>query len=89
MKSLIKIKGITSLLLIIFFAISTFSGIGLHFAPLGRVARDSNWTFLIFDKWQLEKIHTNTSFVFVTLVLFHFFLNYKLFLAEIKKLFTT
>ncbi|MEF3244762.1 MAG: hypothetical protein K6343_02080 [Caldisericaceae bacterium] len=47
---LIKVKGIISSLMFMLFVPVMFSGVGLHFAPSGRVFRLNIWTFLGFFK---------------------------------------
>ena len=87
MKSIIKIRAILSSLLLITFIIVTLTGIGLHRAPSGKIARETSWTFLDLSKWQLENIHTIFGFIMSALVIFHLLLNYKIFFGEIKTLF--
>ncbi len=87
MKNIIKIRAILSLVLLIAFLFVLFTGVGLYFSPSERIARELNWSFLGFNKWQLEKLHTLSGFIMSGLVMIHFFLNYKLFLSEIKTLF--
>ena len=86
MKNILKIKGILSLLIIITFIIVLFTGIGLYFSPSGKIAREISWSFLIFNKFQLEKLHTISGFIMSALVLVHLSLNYKMFLSEISLL---
>ncbi len=87
MMKIAKIRAIVSLLLLITFVVVLFTGIGLYFAPLGRVARETSWNFVGFDKWQLEKLHTISGFIMSLLIMIHLLLNYKMLLAEIKILF--
>ncbi len=87
MKYIIKIRAILSSLLLITFIIVLFTGIGLYFSPSGKAAREINWSFLGFDKWQLENLHTLSGFIMSALIIIHLLINYKLFLNEIKTLF--
>ncbi len=82
----VKLRGITSTLLIIIFIVVLFTGIGLTFAPSGRIARETSWAFLGFSKFKLLRLHTVTGYIMAGLVVFHLILNYKMFLAEIKAL---
>jgi hypothetical protein len=63
------------------------SGIILYFAPPGRVANWSNWTFLGLLKSQWQSIHTIFTFIFVVAAGFHLFYNWKPFLAYLKSKF--
>ncbi len=87
MRNLLKIRAIISTLLIIAFTIVLFSGIGLYFAPSGKIAELTNWHFFGFSKLKLGKLHTLFAFIMSGLVIVHLFLNYKMFLGEVKMLF--
>ncbi len=87
MKNLVKIRAVLSSLLVIVFIIVVFTGIGLYFAPSGRVAKEISWSFLGFNKWQLENLHTVSGFLMLGIVLTHLSINYKMFLGELKTLF--
>jgi len=84
MRGIIKIRAILSTLLLIIFAIVVFTGIGLYFAPSGRIARETNWSFLGFDKWKLEYLHEISGFVVSALAVIHLLVNYKMFIEEMK-----
>ena len=81
---IIKVRVVISSILILLFLFSFISGIGLMKAPSGRLARESDWTFLGIDRYSLERFHTITSILFSACVVVHFILNYKVFLAELK-----
>ncbi len=87
MKNLIKIRAILSSLLIIVFIVVVFTGIGLYLSPSGRIAKEMSWTFLGFDKWQLENLHTLSGFLMFGMIIIHLLINHKMFLGEIKALF--
>ena len=87
MKNIVKIRVILSSLLLITFIVVLFTGIGLYFSPSGKIAKEINWNFLGFNKLQLENLHTISGFIMSGLILIHLFLNYKMFLGEIKSLF--
>ncbi len=76
-----------SLLLIILFFIVFVSGVGLHFAPSGRIARDVDWSFFGFSRDSLEMLHTLFGYLMSGLVVIHLFLNYKMFFNELRVLF--
>ncbi len=81
---LIKVKGIISSLMFMLFVPVMFSGIGLYFAPSGREARLTNWTFLGFSKEQLEVMHDIPGLIFAALTIIHILLNFKIYVNEIK-----
>ncbi len=87
MKNIVKIRAILSSSLLITFIVTLFTGLGLYLSPSGRIAREINWSFLGFDKLQLENIHTLFGFIMSGLIIIHLFINYKIFLSEIKSLF--
>ncbi len=80
----IKLRGITSLLLMTSFIIESITGIGLYLAPSGRIANTTNWTFIGINKFKLENLHTIWGFIMIGLITLHLILNYKLFINEIK-----
>jgi len=52
-----------------------FSGVFLYISPSGRIARQTGWEILGFDKGGWEAIHDLFEFVFVFLALIHLWLN--------------
>ena len=84
--NIIKTRGVISTLLLITFFIIIFTGIGLYLAPSGRIARETNWTFLGFNRFKLENLHTNIGFVMTALVIIHLIINYKIYINEVKAL---
>ncbi|SHH58780.1 DUF4405 domain-containing protein [Thermosipho atlanticus] len=87
MKNLVKVKAITSLVLIGLFIVIFVSSIGLSIAPSGKIARVTGWEFIGFSKQLLSTIHTWFGYILGALIVFHFVLNYKLFACEIRNLF--
>jgi hypothetical protein len=83
----IKIKAVLSSAILVLFALAGFSGIGLFFAPSGREARVTNWTFMGFSRSGLETLHDIPGLILVALLVVHFILNLKLYINEIKILF--
>jgi hypothetical protein len=75
MKNIIKIRAIISSLLLVTFIIVLFTGIGLYFSPSGRIAKEINWNFLGFTKWQLENLHTVSGFIMSALIIIHLLIN--------------
>lgn len=82
--ALIKIKGIISTLIFFLFVPVGFSGIGLYFAPSGRQARISSWTFLGFSRTQLKTLHDVPGMILIVLFVTHMLLNYRIYYNEIK-----
>jgi len=64
-----------------------FSGIGLYFAPSGRQARISSWSFLGFSRFQLETLHDIPGIILVITFVIHMLLNLRIYSNEIKCLF--
>jgi hypothetical protein len=85
---IVKTRAIISLGLLVTFTIVFISGLGLYFAPNGRIARESNWRFLLFEKGQIEDIHTITAFIMTGLIVVHLIINFKMFTKELKILFS-
>ncbi len=84
----IKTRAIISLSLLVTFTMVFISGLGLYFAPNGRVARETNWSFLLLTKGQIEDIHTVTAFIMTGIIVVHFIINFKMFTNELKILFS-
>ncbi|BAL80315.1 DUF4405 domain-containing protein [Caldisericum exile] len=80
---IVKIKGIISTLIFLLFVPVAFSGIGLYFAPSGREARLTNWTFLGFSKDALETMHSIPGLIFSALIVIHLLLNFRIYKNEI------
>jgi len=83
----IKIKAILSSLLLIAFIITTFTGAGLYFAPSEKIITEDVWSFFGFSKFQLINLHVRLGFIMSGIIIVHLFMNYKMFLVEIKALF--
>ncbi len=83
----LHIKAILSSTILVIFILVTITGIGLFLAPSGLIAKTTDWTFLSMTKFQLEKFHTLTGFIFVALIIVHFIMNLSLFKGELKSLF--
>ena len=83
----IKVKAIISFLFLIAFIITTFTGIGLYFSSFGEIVTENAWTFFGFNKLQLINLHVRLGFIMSGIIIVHFFMNYKMFLAKVKVLF--
>ena len=86
-KNMVKIRAIFSSILLITSIIVIFTGIGLYFAPAGKTARETGWTFFGFGLFKLENLHTITGFIMAGLILIHFTINFTLYKNEMKQLF--
>ena len=72
--------GLTYSFIIIF-----LTGIVLYLAPAGRIAQWVNWKFAGFSKEEWQAIHTNFSYLFAILSIFHLFtVNWKTFVSYLK-----
>ena len=80
----VQIKALISLILLSIFFIVVITGIGLALAPAGRIAHQTNWTFLGLDKHHLETMHTRFGFFFAFLVVIHFLLNWRMLKSECR-----
>jgi magnesium-transporting ATPase (P-type) len=79
-------KSFISFGLFISFIIIASSGLVLYIAPQGRVAKWVNWQFLGLSKEMWQALHTNFTYTFLILSIFHIFaLNWKVFLSYLKK----
>lgn len=87
MKNVIKIRAILSSLVIIMSIIVLLSGIRLHIVPSYGIAREIGSTFLFFSRDLLVEIHTLSGFIISGLLIIHLFINYKMFISEVKYLF--
>ena len=68
-------RSTISLLLLFSMVILFFSGIFLYIAPIGRIARQTGWQILGFDKVGWGVIHDLFGFFFIFLTLIHLWLN--------------
>ena len=78
-------KSFTSFIALFSFLIMSISGIFLYFAPPGRVAHWSKWTFLYLTKTQWQAVHTILSLAFVIAAAFHLYFNWSILIGYIKK----
>lgn len=78
-------RSFTSFIIVLSFLIMSISGIFLYFAPPGRVALWSKWTFLFLTKEQWQAIHTILSLAFIIAAVFHIYFNWSILIGYIKK----
>ncbi|MTV50940.1 DUF4405 domain-containing protein [Heliobacillus mobilis] len=82
---LIKIRGITSLIILTFGIVVTISGVGLLTTPHGP---GSPLVFAGMPIVLFKDLHVCLGFGMIGFILSHLILNYKALLSEIKQLFT-
>lgn len=68
-------RSTISFLLLFSMIILFFSGVFLYVAPIGRIAHQTGWQILGFDKDGWEAIHDLFGFFFIFLTLVHLWLN--------------
>ncbi len=81
----VKIRGIVTTLLLLFFVLTASSGFVLMLAPHGPVGRF--YTFLGINKHTWESVHVISGLLMSILVIFHLYLNRKLYKNELGILF--
>ena len=82
-------KAFVSILTGFSFVLMTLTGLVLFFAPSCRIARDTSWTILGYDKDQWIGTHVWFSIAFVVASIFHLYFNWRAlisyFTAKIRK----
>jgi len=78
-------RAVITFYIIIAFMVMSISGIILYFAPPGRVAFWSEWTFIAFSKEQWQAVHTLFTFIFVFAAAFHIYFNWSVITSYLKK----
>jgi hypothetical protein len=85
MKKKFRWRSFISFGLLYFFLILLFSGVILYITPPGRIANWTNWQLLGLTKSQWQTMHTNFSYLFALLSIFHLFtINWKTFWSYIR-----
>lgn len=72
-----KLKKITSLVMLWSMIMMTYTGIILYIAPHGRVAYWTNWELFGWSKDQFAEIHTTFMVLFIVTTLLHIYYNWK------------
>jgi len=75
----VEVRAYLSTLLIILFPIVAVTGILLYFAPSGPYD-----IFGVIDKELTESIHTYSGFAFAVVAVIHLFVNWPMYMGEIK-----
>jgi len=79
-----KLKKITSLVMLWSMIMMTYTGIILYIAPHGRVANWTNWELFWWDKHQFAQIHTTFMALFIIATLLHIYYNFKPMVSYMK-----
>ncbi len=79
-----KLKKITSLVMLWSMIMLTYTGIILYIAPYGRVANWTNWELFCWDKHQFAQIHTTFMALFIVATLLHVYYNFKPMVSYMK-----
>ena len=79
-----KLKKITSLVMLWAMIMMTYTGIILYIAPHGRVANWSNWELFGWDKDQFAQIHTTFMALFIVTTILHIYYNFKPMVSYMK-----
>lgn len=77
-------KKIVSLTLAFSFLIMSWSGIMLYVAPKGKVAFWTNWELMGLTKTQYTNIHITAMFLFLLIVAWHIYYNWRPLVSYIK-----
>ena len=72
-----KLKKITSLIMLWSMIMMTYTGIILYIAPHGRVAYWTNWELFGWSKDQFADVHTTFMLLFIVATLMHLYYNWK------------
>lgn len=72
-----KLKKITSLVMLWSMIMMTYTGIVLYIAPHGRVAYWTNWELFGWSKDQFADVHTIFMVLFIVATLLHLYFNWK------------
>jgi hypothetical protein len=85
MKKKFSWRSFISFGLLYFFLVLLFSGAILYITPPGRIANWTDWQLLGLTKSQWQTMHTNFSYLFAILSIFHLFtINWKTFWSYIR-----
>jgi hypothetical protein len=79
-------KSFISFGLFFSFFVIALTGLVLYIAPPGRVAKWVNWELIGLSKEGWQALHTNFSYLFLVLSIFHLFsINWKVFWSYVKR----
>ncbi len=71
------IRTVIDVMLLAGFVVMLVTGLGLYFAPSGRIAREIGWTWLGLDKHTLGDVHAYFGFTMICVAIVHLTLNWK------------
>lgn len=85
MKKKFRWRSFISFGLLYFFLVLLFSGVILYITPPGRIANWTDWQLFGLTKSQWQTMHTNFSYLFAILSIFHLFtINWKTFWSYVR-----
>ena len=79
-----KLKKITSLVMLCSMIMMTYTGVVLYIVPHGRVAYWTNWELFGWSKDQFAQIHTTFMVLFILTTLLHVYYNWTPLLSYMK-----
>ena len=72
-----KYQRFVSLSAILSFAVLTLSSVILYFIPDRKVTSWTSWNFLGLDKQQWDNLHINLGILFLVMIIWHIYFNWK------------
>ena len=79
-----RLRNFITLLVTFSGLVMTVSGFVLYVVPEGRVAYWTDWTLLGLTKEAWGSVHTNLSFLFFLVLVFHLYYNWRVLMAYLK-----
>ena len=80
-----KFQRFVSLTAMLSFMILTISSIILYIIPNRKVTSWTNWNFIGLDKQQWDNIHINLGILFLIMIIWHIYYNWKAMKNYLKK----
>lgn len=80
-----KYQRFVSLTAMLSFIVLTLSSIILYFIPNRKVTSWTNWNFLGLDKQQWDNLHINIGILFLVMIIWHIYFNWKPIKNYLKK----
>lgn len=77
-------RAFVTFYVVISFLVIALSGIVLFISPPGRIANWSEWRFAWLQKANWQAVHTIFAFLFVVMVAFHIYFNWRVIVAYVK-----
>lgn len=77
-------RRVVSLTSLLSFIVTILTSVVLYVVPHGRVAYWSNWTLVGLSKDQWAALHINVGFLFLGVLVFHLFINWRVITTYLK-----